>query len=207
MRTFVRFLAVIVPAALFLAAPGAAPGAAQVTAPDAAQRAAQGATQGAAQEAAQGSAQMATTEATQVAMTDATMDSTTLLRVERMGGFAGVHESWTLQASGQVWFMPVPGVAASLVRTLAADLMDEVRSVLGAGMGPRAGGVSGVECSDCFFYRVVVLAPGATRDFIVGEHRLAEASPGLRRLLGLVAGRGPPPFSLPDGQTLKPAMP
>jgi len=171
MRTSVRFLAVIFPAALLLAEPGAA----------------QDATPGAAQ--------------------DATQDSTTLLRVERMGGFAGVHESWTLQASGQVWFMPVPGVEASLVRTLAADLMDEVRGVLGAGMGPRPGGVSGVECSDCFFYRVVVLAPGATRDIVVGEHRLAEASPGLRRLLGLVAGQGPPPFSFPDGQDPKPALP
>ena len=190
MRTFVSFLAVIVPAALFLAEPGAAPGAAQVTAPDAAQ----------------GAAQLGTTDATQVATTEATMDSTSLVRVERMGGFAGVHESWTLQASGQIWFVPVPGVEASLVRTLEADLMNEVLSLLGAGMGPRPGEVFGVECSDCFSYRVVVLAPGATRDIVVGEHRLAAAWPGLRRLVGLVAGQGPPPFSFPDGQDPKPVM-
>jgi hypothetical protein len=128
-------------------------------------------------------------------------DSTVLVRVERMGGFAGVHESWTLHASGKVWFLPAPGVEASLLRTVGSELMEQVRGVMAAGLGRQPGGVPGVECSDCFFYRVVGLGPGTSGDVLVGEHRLAEASPELRRLVGLVTGHGPPPLSLPGGGT------
>jgi hypothetical protein len=142
-------------------------------------------------------AQTAAPDAAQTAMADTTM----LVRVERMGGFAGVHESWTLQASGKVWFLPAPGVEALLSRTLGSDLMDQVQDLLGAGIGTAPVGSLGVECSDCFLYRVVVVGARGTRDIVVGEHRLGEASPGFRRLLGLVAGQGPPPFSFPVGAT------
>ncbi|TVP42144.1 MAG: hypothetical protein EA350_17200 [Gemmatimonadales bacterium] len=124
-------------------------------------------------------------------------DSTALVRIERMGGFAGIHESWTLHASGQIWFLPMPGVEASLLRTLGAELMEQVRGAVGASPGRGPAWAAGVECSDCFVYRIVVMGPGSARDIMVGEHRLAEASAELRTLVGLVAGVGPPPLSLP----------
>jgi hypothetical protein len=61
------------------------------------------------------------------------------------------------------------------------------------------GVIPGVECSDCFFYRIVVIGAGGERDVVVGEHRLPDASPAIRKLVGLVAGHGPLPLSLPGG--------
>ncbi|CAN5772574.1 hypothetical protein BH23GEM11_BH23GEM11_02770 [soil metagenome] len=124
-------------------------------------------------------------------------DSTVVVRVDRMGGFAGVHESWTLHASGQLWFVPTPEAGASLLRTLGADRMEEVRGLLGAGLGAAPAVGAGVECSDCFFYRVRVFGNGAAQEVVLGEHRLAGASPAIRTLVGLLAGRGPPPLTLP----------